>query len=62
MRVAVDAMGGDNAPAVEVEGVVAAAREFGIPITIVGDSDRLRLATPVAKTYFPTNRRFVGVG
>lgn len=43
MRVAVDAMGGDNAPAVEIEGVVAAVREFGIPVTVVGDSARLRL-------------------
>lgn len=42
MRVAVDAMGGDNAPSVEVEGAVAAAREFGIPITLVGDTERLR--------------------
>jgi len=42
MRVAVDAMGGDNAPVVEVEGAVAAAREFGIPVTLVGDTDRLR--------------------
>lgn len=41
MRVAVDAMGGDNAPAIEVEGVVAAAREFGIPVILVGDSGRL---------------------
>ena len=42
MRVAVDAMGGDNAPAVEVEGAVVAAREFGIPITLVGDTEKLR--------------------
>jgi glycerol-3-phosphate acyltransferase PlsX len=42
MRVAVDAMGGDNAPAVEVEGAVAAVREFGIPVTLVGDTERLR--------------------
>jgi phosphate acyltransferase len=42
MRVAVDAMGGDNAPAVEVEGVVSAAREFGIPVTLVGDTEKLR--------------------
>ncbi len=41
MRVAVDAMGGDNAPSVEVEGAVAAAREFGIRVTLVGDCDRL---------------------
>lgn len=42
MRVAVDAMGGDNAPVVEVEGAVAAVREFGIPVTLVGDTDRIR--------------------
>lgn len=41
MRVAVDAMGGDHAPAVEVEGAIAAAREFGISITLVGDRARL---------------------
>ncbi|BCA79818.1 phosphate acyltransferase [Desulfuromonas sp. AOP6] len=40
--VAVDAMGGDNAPQVEVEGAVAAARKFGISIILVGDSDRLK--------------------
>lgn len=41
MRVAVDAMGGDNAPAIEVEGAVAAARELGIAVTLVGDQARL---------------------
>jgi glycerol-3-phosphate acyltransferase PlsX len=41
MRVAVDAMGGDNAPGVEVEGAVAAAREFGIAITLVGDTEKV---------------------
>ena len=41
MRVAVDAMGGDHAPAVEVEGAVAAAREYGIPVTLVGDTSRI---------------------
>ncbi len=41
MRVAVDAMGGDNAPVIEVEGAVAAVREFGIPVTLVGDAERL---------------------
>jgi len=35
-------MGGDHAPVVEVEGAVAAAREFAIPVTLVGDTDRLR--------------------
>ena len=40
--VAVDAMGGDNAPQVEVEGAVAAARKFGISIILVGESNRLK--------------------
>jgi glycerol-3-phosphate acyltransferase PlsX len=39
--VAVDAMGGDNAPEVEVEGAVAAARQWNIPIVLVGDQARL---------------------
>lgn len=47
MRVAVDAMGGDNAPEVEVNGAVAACREFGIPVTLVGD--RVRLEEELAK-------------
>lgn len=34
-------MGGDNAPAVEVGGSIAASREFGIPVTLVGDRARL---------------------
>ncbi|MGA7826901.1 MAG: phosphate acyltransferase PlsX [Geobacteraceae bacterium] len=42
MRVAVDGMGGDNAPVVEVEGAVAAAREFGIAVTLVGNSEVLQ--------------------
>jgi glycerol-3-phosphate acyltransferase PlsX len=39
--VAVDAMGGDNAPAVEVAGAVAAARRWGMAIILVGDSERI---------------------
>jgi len=39
--VAVDAMGGDNAPAVEVESAVAAARKWGMSIVLVGDSARV---------------------
>ncbi|HTP66355.1 MAG TPA: phosphate acyltransferase PlsX [Geobacteraceae bacterium] len=42
MRVAVDAMGGDNAPVVEVEGAIAAIREFGVPVILVGDTERIR--------------------
>ncbi|HEV8641583.1 MAG TPA: phosphate acyltransferase PlsX [Methylomirabilota bacterium] len=37
MKIAVDAMGGDYGPAVVVEGAVAAAREFGAAVILVGD-------------------------
>jgi len=36
MRIAVDAMGGDHAPLVNVDGAIAAAREFGISSLLVG--------------------------
>jgi len=36
VRIAVDAMGGDHAPRVNVDGAVAAAREFGIATILVG--------------------------
>jgi len=42
MKVAVDAMGGDNAPVVEVEGAIAAVREYGVPVVLVGDTEKLR--------------------
>ncbi len=41
MRIAVDAMGGDNAPQVNVDGAVAAAREFGIATLLVGRAGEL---------------------
>jgi phosphate acyltransferase len=37
MKIAVDAMGGDYGPAVVVEGAVAAAREFGATLILIGD-------------------------
>jgi glycerol-3-phosphate acyltransferase PlsX len=37
MKIAVDAMGGDHGPAVVVEGAVAAVREFGVSVILVGD-------------------------
>src|SRR5216110_327098 len=37
MKIAVDAMGGDRGPAVVVEGAVAAVREFGASVVLVGD-------------------------
>src|SRR6267378_4348861 len=42
IKIAVDAMGSDKAPAVEVEGAVQAAAEYGIAIVLVGQEDRVR--------------------
>lgn len=39
--VAVDVMGGDHAPDVEIEGALMAARAWSIPIILVGDSARI---------------------
>lgn len=41
MRIAVDAMGGDNAPQSIVEGALQAAEEYGTEIVLVGDSDKI---------------------
>jgi glycerol-3-phosphate acyltransferase PlsX len=41
VRIAVDAMGGDHAPHVNVDGAIAAAREFGIPCLLVGRASEL---------------------
>ena len=41
LPVAVDAMGGDHAPKVVVEGARLAAERDGVPILLVGDPDRL---------------------
>src|SRR3989441_9324738 len=37
MKIALDAMGGDHAPAPEVEGAALAVREYGVEIVLVGD-------------------------
>ena len=41
LPVAVDAMGGDNAPKDIVEGANTAAADFGVPVTLVGDPQQL---------------------
>jgi glycerol-3-phosphate acyltransferase PlsX len=41
-RIAVDAMGADGAPRVEVEGVLAAVRARDVEVILVGDEERLR--------------------
>lgn len=51
MRIAVDAMGGDHAPEAVVAGSVAAARELGAQILLVGPEARIR--QELAK-YHPT--------
>ena len=43
MKIAVDAMGGDHGPTVVVEGAVAAVKEFGTAVILVGDSSAIEL-------------------
>ena len=42
MKIALDAMGGDNAPQVEIEGAIQAVKELDLSIVLVGDSDLLK--------------------
>ena len=42
IRVAVDAMGGDNAPGEVVAGAVAAAREGGVQVLLVGEPESVQ--------------------
>lgn len=42
MRIALDAMGSDHAPAVDVRGGVRAARRFGHEIILVGRETEIR--------------------
>ncbi|HJQ70451.1 MAG TPA: phosphate acyltransferase PlsX [Blastocatellia bacterium] len=42
LKIAVDAMGGDYAPANEVEGAIEAARDFGVGIILVGRSEDIQ--------------------
>lgn len=42
MRIALDAMGSDRAPGVDVEGAVRAARRFGQEIVLVGREDEIQ--------------------
>jgi glycerol-3-phosphate acyltransferase PlsX len=42
MRIALDAMGGDHAPEVAIEGAVMAARELGVEVVLVGDQARIQ--------------------
>ncbi len=42
MKIAVDAMGGDYAPEAIVEGAVQAAKEYGFPLILIGQEDRVQ--------------------
>ena len=42
VRIALDAMGGDSGPEVNVEGAVTAAREFGTSVILVGLEEEVR--------------------
>ena len=42
LTIALDAMGGDHAPEVEVEGAVLAVRQYGVKVILVGLADRVR--------------------
>ena len=44
MKIALDAMGGDNAPDVEVDGAVQAVKEFDVSIVMVGNQEILEEA------------------
>lgn len=41
IRIAVDAMGGDNSPAMEVAGAVAACSQWGCEVVLVGDTAKI---------------------
>lgn len=51
MRIAVDAMGGDNAPEAVVAGAVAAARDLGVSILLIGDRTRVEPELAKHKTH-----------
>ncbi|MBF6613686.1 MAG: phosphate acyltransferase PlsX [Chloroflexi bacterium] len=50
MRIAIDAMGGDEAPAETVKGAAAAALEYGIEIALVGQRDAIEAELQKADT------------
>ncbi|MFA5100568.1 MAG: phosphate--acyl-ACP acyltransferase, partial [Candidatus Omnitrophota bacterium] len=41
MKIVVDAMGGDHAPEVVIEGTIAAIKEYGVDAVLVGDQPRI---------------------
>ena len=41
MRIIVDAMGGDNAPLAPVQGALAAVKEYGVEVVLVGRGEEI---------------------
>src|SRR5688572_11469438 len=41
IKIAVDAMGGDHAPEIEIEGAIQAAEQYGVSIVLVGQRERI---------------------
>ena len=49
MKIIVDAMGGDYAPDVVISGSIAAVKEYGVEVVLVGDEPRIKLLLQKAK-------------
>ncbi|MFA5361911.1 MAG: phosphate acyltransferase PlsX [Candidatus Omnitrophota bacterium] len=49
MKIIVDAMGGDRAPEVVITGTIAAVREYGADVVLVGDQDKIKIFLHRAK-------------
>lgn len=49
MKIVVDAMGGDHAPQVVVEGTIAAVKEYGAQVILVGDETKIKPLLQKAK-------------
>ena len=54
MRIAVDAMGSDGAPAVEVQGAIQAAEQFNLEVVLVGDKPSIEQELAKCRS-FPKN-------
>ena len=61
MKIAVDAMGGDRAPAVVVKGAVLAAQEIAEEIILIGQKDIVEKELSVFKK-IPSNISLVHAG
>lgn len=49
MKIIVDAMGGDHAPQVVIDGVIAAVKEYNIQVVLVGNEDKIKSLLQKAK-------------